>query len=87
MVIDMSKTMDKYFQDLHLAEFGNEEEGIEENPREVVKLLKRALKWKTFSRLEDVCIYLGYEDDERIESIEGCKSIIMDNVESWEHEI
>lgn len=87
MVIYMSKTMDKYFQDLHLAEFGDDDEGIKENPKEVVKLLKRALKWKTFSRLEDVCIYLGHEDDERIKSIDGCKSIIMDNIESWEHEI
>lgn len=87
MVIDMSERMEKYFEELHLAEFGNEDEGIDANPREVIRLLKRSLKWKTHSSLEEVCIYLGAETDDRIETIEGCKSIIMEDIEAWKRQI
>lgn len=77
----MSKTMGKYLDDLHLAEFGNDDEGIQEDPKEFIKLLKRALKWKSFKNLEYVIEYLGAEDDERAESIEGCKEIIEESIE------
>lgn len=82
----MSKTMEKYLEDLHLAEFGNDEEDIESNPRGFIKLLKRALKWKSFKNLEYVIEYLGAEDDERAESIEGCKAIIEETIQYLKEE-
>lgn len=70
--------MDKYFEELHLAEFGDDESGIEENPREFKKLLKRAMTWKSFENVQAVVEYLGLDDgeDSRLESLEGCKELI-----------
>lgn len=78
---EMSKTMTKFFDDLHLAEFGDDELEIEANPKEYVRLLKRALKWKSHDRLEWVCEYLGAEADERTETLEGCKAIVKEDIE------
>ena len=71
----LSKTLTKYFEDLHQAEF------VDENPREVIKLLKRAQTWKTHTRLHEVCVYLGAETDERTATIEGCKEIIQEDID------
>lgn len=80
----MSNTMRKFLQDLHLAEFGDEESEIEANPREFKRLLKRSLKWKSLKNLEYVIEYLGAEDDERSESVEGCQDIIKETIEYME---
>lgn len=81
------KQIEKFLKQLHDAEFGNEEEEIEENPKEVIKLLKRAYKWKTYDKLYEVCVYLGAESDDRADSIEGCKEIINEDIEYREAEI
>lgn len=78
---EMNETTRKYFDKLTLAEFGDEEQDIEPDNKEFAKLLKRALKWKTHDRLEWVCEYLGAEEDERVETIDGCKEIIKETVE------
>lgn len=80
------KQIEKFLKQLHDAEFGNEEEEIEANPKEMVKLLKRAYKWKTYDKSYEVCVYLGAECDDRIETLEGCKEIIMEDIESWKAE-
>lgn len=84
----MSKTMQKYFDDLHWAEFGYRYGEVQplypkENKRAMVKLLRRALSWKTHKNLEAVCVYLGAESDQRIESVEGCKAIIKEDLDYW----
>ena len=78
---EMSKTMQKYFNDLHRAEFGNDELEIEPDTKEQVKLLKRALKWKSHANLEYLCEYLGAESDERVDTLDGCKEIIREDIE------
>lgn len=78
----MAKTIDKYLGDLYRAEFGDDELGLDENPQEFVRLLKRALKWKTHANLECVCEYLGATDDDRTETVEGCKAIIKESIDN-----
>lgn len=87
----MSKTMQKYFDDLHWAEFGYRYGEVQplylrENKRAMVKLLRRALSWKTHKNLEAVCVYLGAESDQRIESVEGCKAIIKEDLDYWKNQ-
>ena len=86
----MSKTMEKFFDDLHWAEFGyryGEAQPVfpKENKRAMVKLLRRSLSWKTHKNLQAVCVYLGAECDERIESVEGCKAIIKEDLDYWKN--
>lgn len=76
----MNARMTKFFEELHNAEFGNEELEIEEDPKEFIRLLKRAMKWETLENLQLVCDYLGYEDDERYETLEGVREIISENI-------
>ena len=81
----MNKTMDKFLEDLHVAEFGykyGEDEPIyaREDKGTMLKLLRRALSWKTLKNLQDVCVYLGAETDDRIDTVEGCKAIIREDV-------
>ena len=81
----MNKTMDKFLEDLHLAEFGykyGEEEPLypREDKEAMLKLLRRALCWKTLKYLRLVCVYLGAETDDRIDTVEGCKAIISEDV-------
>ena len=76
----MNARMTKFFEELHHAEFGNEELGIEEDPKEFIRLLKRAKKWESHENLILVCEYLGAEDDDRIDSLEGCKEIIEEDI-------
>ena len=83
----MSKTMQKYFDDLYRAEFGDEEQEIEANDKEFVRLLKRALKWKSYDNLAGVCEYLGSEDDDRVETVDGCKAIIKENIDYMQKEV
>jgi hypothetical protein len=64
---------DKFFKDLHDAE-------SESNHKQIVKLLKRAYKWKTLKNLQLVVEYLGY-NDARCETLKGCKEIISENIE------
>lgn len=88
----MSKTMNKFLDDLHQAEFGyryNEPAPVypRENPEKMVTLLQKGLQYKTLKTLTPIAIYLGYECDTRIETVDGCKSIIRENIQSWKHEI
>lgn len=88
----MSKTMGKFLDDLHQAEFGyryNEPVPLypRENPEKMVALLQKGLQYKTLKTLTPIAIYLGYECDDRIETVDGCKSIIRENIQSWKHEI
>ena len=81
----MNKTMEKFLEDLHVAEFGykyGEEEPIyaREDKDAMLKLLRRALSWKTLKNLQYVCVYLGAETDDRIDTVEGCKAIISEDV-------
>lgn len=77
--------MENYFEKLHAAEFGNDVDGTEANPREFVKLLKRALTWKTLSNLQDVCLYLGAdESDKPVDSVEDCKAFIESTIKFCE---
>ena len=89
--MDMSKTMEKYFDDLHAAEFGykcGEEQPLypEADKRQMVKLLKRSLSWKSHKNLEAVCVYLGAECDQRIETVDGCKAIIKEDLDYWKNQ-
>ena len=77
----MNARMTKFFEELHHAEFGNDELEIQEDPKEFIRLLKRAMTWETHENLILVCNYLGYEDDDRIETFEGCKEIIGQNID------
>lgn len=77
----MSKTLIKYFDDLHLAEFGNNKLDINKDIKTYIKLLKRALKWKSHKNLKYLCEYLGAESDERTETTEGCKAIIKEDID------
>ena len=81
MVIIMNERMTKYFEELHQAEFGDEDLDIQADEKEFIRLLKRAMSWKSHENLILVCEYLGAEDDERTESIEGCKEIIKEDIE------
>ena len=87
----MSKTMEKYFDDLHAAEFGyrcGEEEPRypEADKRQMVKLQKRSISWKSHKNLEAVCVYLGAECDQRIETVDGCKAIIKEDLDYWKNQ-
>lgn len=87
----MSKTMEKFFDDLHAAEFGyryGEKQPLypKADKSKVVKLLRRSLSWKSHKNLEAVCVYLGAESDERIESVEGCKAIINEDLDYWKNQ-
>jgi len=77
----MNARMTKFFEELYNAEFGNEELNIEEDPKEFIRLLKRAMKWETHENLILVCDYLGYEEDDRVETLEGAKEIIAETIE------
>lgn len=77
----MNARMTKFFEELHHAEFGDEELGIEEDPKEFIRLLKRAKKWESHVNLILVCEYLGYEEDDRVETLEGAREIIAETVE------
>lgn len=79
--------IEKYLQQLYAAEFESGEYEDEANPKEMIKLLKRAYNWKNHSNLQDVCTHLGAECDDRVETIEGCKEIIMEEIEYWKAEI
>ena len=81
------KRIEKFLLEMHKAEFEAGEYEDEANPREIVKLLKRAQKWKTHDNLYDVCVYLGAETDDRIETVDGCKEIISEDIEYWKAEI
>ena len=87
----MSKTMEKYLDDLHAAEFGYRSDEAEPlypkaDAKAAAKLLKRALSWKSHKNLEAVCEFLGAECDERIETIEGCKAIIREDLDYWKNQ-
>lgn len=82
----MSNTMRKYLADLELAEFGDDDE-LEPNAKEQIKLLKRALNWKSHANLQHVCTYLGAEDDERVETPEGCREIIQEDIDCLKEDI
>ena len=80
--------MEKFFDELHKAEFGygyNEETPLypKSDKAMMIKLLKRALSWKTYDNLYEVCVYLGAESDERAKTIEGCKMIISEDLDYW----
>jgi len=84
----LSKTMNKYLDDLHEAEFGykyGEKEPLypKSNPKQMVKLLRQALNWKTYKNLKAVCVYLGAETDNRIDTVPGCKMIISEDIKAW----
>lgn len=86
----MSKTMTKYFDDLFKAEFGYEKDAdfvtqcySKPNADEVIRLLKRALTWKSHKNLGAVCEYLGAETDERTSTVKGCKEIIKEDLDYW----
>lgn len=70
--------MREFLNELHEAEFGSIE--TEPNPAKELKLLQRALGWKSHKNLEKVCVFLGAEDDVRIDTVEGCKEIIQEDV-------
>ena len=74
---------DKFFNDLHNAEFPTDESGVEleTNHKEMIKLLKRAYNWKSLENLQLVMEYLGYDDDSRSETLDGCKEIINETIE------
>ena len=52
----------------------------------MVKLLKRSLSWKSHKNLEAVCVYLGAECDQRIETVDGCKAIIKEDLDYWKNQ-
>lgn len=88
----LSKTMEKLLDDMHQAEFGyryGETEPLytHVNPEKMVKLLQKALHYKTLRTLQPIATYLGYESDDRFETVEGCKNIIRENITSWKGEI
>lgn len=78
----MNPRMTKFFEELHLAEFGNEEKDIKADDKEFIRLLKRAMKWETLENLQLVCDYLGFEDDDRYETLEGVKEMINETIEN-----
>ena len=80
---NLTKTMAKYFDDLHKAEFESGEYNEDADPRQMVKLLRRATNWKNYENLLLVCEYLGAECDDRTETVEGCKAIINEDIEYW----
>lgn len=86
----LSKNMNNYLDDLHKAEFGyyygQEVLYPKPNPERVVSLLEKALLWSKYVNLEALAIYLGYETDDRIETREGCKSIIRENIKAWRNQ-
>lgn len=82
----MSKSMDNFLEDLHVAEFGykyGEKEPInaKEDKQEMLRLLTRAKSWKTLKNLQLVCVYLGAETDDRIDTVDGCKAIIGEDID------
>ena len=88
----MSKTMTKFFEDMHLAEFGykyGEKPPLypKADAPMMVKLLKRCLTWKTYNNLYLVCEYLGAETDARADNIAGCKEIIKEDLDYWQDQI
>lgn len=86
----LSKRMNNYLDDLHKAEFGysygHEVLYPKPNPERVVSLLEKALLWSKYDNLEALAIYLGYETDNRIETREGCKKIIRENINAWRNQ-
>ncbi len=74
-----------FLNELHDAEFGGVE--TEPNPAKELKLLQRALRWKSHKHLEKVCVFLGAEDDDRIDTVEGCKEIIQEDVDCLYEEL
>lgn len=85
---ELSKKMEKYLDELHYAEFGyyyGEDKPLypKPNPARMVHLLSLALQFGWYKNAEAVAIYLGYEDDDRIDTLDGCKSIIQENIKSW----
>ena len=77
----MNARMTKFFEELHHAEFGNDELEIQEDKKEFIRLLKRAMQWESYENLLLVCDYLGIEDDDRLDSLEGVKEIISETIE------
>ena len=75
--------MEKFLKELHDVEFPEDDYGIEgeTNHKGMIKLLKRAYKWKSLENLQMVIEYLGYDNDSRYDSLEGCKEIINENIE------
>ena len=82
MVVTMiNPRMTKFFEELHQAEFGNDENEIKEDPKEFIRLLEGALKCESDDNLLLICEYLGVEDDDRLESPEGVREIISETIE------
>ena len=77
----MNARMTKFFEELHHAEFGNENLGLDEDPKEFIRLMKRAMKWESYENLLLVCEYLGIEDDDRLDNIEGVREILSETIE------
>ena len=89
--------MKKFFDDLHLAEFGYTKEEFRDkdyntlyckpDPSKMIDLLRRAGDWKNHLNLVKVCTYLGAEADDRIDSVEGCHEIIREDIEYWKEQL
>ena len=74
----VNQRMEKYFKELHDAEFPKDahDNELETNHKQMIKLLKRAYNWKSLENVQDVVEYLGYDTDSRYETLDGCKEII-----------
>lgn len=83
----MNARMTKFFEELHHAEFGNDDLDIKADDKEFIRLLKRAMTWETHENLILVCDYLGLEDDDRIETLEGAREMIAETIEYTERRI
>lgn len=85
---NLSKRMAEFMDNLYEAEFGYKPNGSEPlypepNPKQMVRLLKRALSWKTHKNLIAVAEYCIGDYDERTETVNGCKEIIREDLEYW----
>ena len=83
----MNARMTKFFEELHQAEFGNDDLDLQSDEKEFIRLLKRAVQWESHENLQLVCDYLGLEDDERYETLEGVREMISETIEIQQRRI
>ena len=74
-------------KELNDAEFGNTEKGLNANPRKVIELLRQATEWNDLNDLQLVCVHLGAESDDRIDTVTGCKAIINEDLVYWKKQV
>lgn len=83
----MNARMTKFFEELHQAEFGNDDLDLQSDEKEFIRLLKRAVQWESHENLQLVCDYLGLDDDDRYETLEGVREMISETIEYSERKL